>query len=269
MEGILHTILNVCIDVAWRLVAAVIVLVVGRTFIKFFLKKLKNGRKFGELDPTVRTFIQNFLKIGSYVFLAVIVVGILGVPMASVITLFASAGAAVALAVKGAFSNLVGGIMLLIFKPISVGEFVDIGGKSGTVEEIGFFYTQLKTGDNLTVSVPNSKTTDSVIINYSRKDLRRLDLNIDVAYGSDIEKVKAVIEGVINDHEMALGDPAPFVRMTAMLDSSLQFTIRVWCARGDYGTLKSDLLERLDTAFTEEGIEMPFPQLDVHIAENK
>ncbi|MBE6577269.1 MAG: mechanosensitive ion channel [Ruminococcaceae bacterium] len=264
-EGILSTIINVCIDVAWRLVAALVVLIVGRFIIKFFLKKMRNGKKYAELDPTVRTFLQNFIKIGSYVLLAVIIVGILGVPMASIITLFASAGAAIALAVKGAFSNLVGGIMLLIFKPISVGEFVDIGGKSGTVEEIGFFYTQLKTGDNLTVSVPNAKTTDSVIINYSRKDLRRLDLDIDVAYGSDIEKVKQVIEGVINEHEKALGDPVPFVRMTAMLDSSLQFTIRVWCERGDYGTLKSDLLEQLDAAFAKEGIEMPFPQLDVHL----
>ncbi len=265
MEGILATVINVCIDVAWRLVAALVILVGGRAIIKFFLKKLRNGKKFGELEPTVRSFLQNFIKIGSYVLLAVMIVGILGVPMASVITLFASAGAAVALAVKGAFSNLVGGIMLLIFKPISVGEFVDIDGKSGTVEEIGFFYTQLKTADNLTVSVPNAKTTDSTIINYSRKDLRRLDLNIDVSYGSDIEKVKQVIESVINEHDKALGDPAPFVRMTDMLDSSLQFTIRVWCARGDYGILKSDLLEQLDAAFAKEGIEMPFPQLDVHL----
>ena len=266
MEGIWGTIIGVCIDVAWRLVSAMLVLVIGRMIIKFFLKKMKNAKKYGELDQTVRTFLQNFIKIGSYVILAIVVVGILGVPMASIITLFASAGAAVALAVKGAFSNLVGGIMLLIFKPISVGEFVDIGGKSGTVEEIGFFYTQLKTGDNLTVSVPNAKTTDSVIINYSRKDVRRLELKVGVAYGSDVEKVKSVIEGVIANNEKALGDPAPFVRMTDMLDSSLQFTIRVWCARGDFLVLKSDLLEQIDAAFASEGITVPFPQLDVYVS---
>ncbi|MBQ9113131.1 MAG: mechanosensitive ion channel [Clostridia bacterium] len=266
---ILESIVAVCIDIAWRLIAALIVLVIGRFLIKFVLKKIKNGKKIQELDPTVRTFLNNFLKFGLYALLAVSIVGILGVPMASVITLFASAGAAVALAVKGSFSNLVGGIMLLIFKPISVGEFVEISGKSGTVEEVGIFYTQLKTGDNLTVSIPNAIMTDSVITNYSRKDLRRLDLALGVAYGSDSEKVKTVIQGVLNAHEKALKDPAPFIRMTAMNDSSLEFTVRVWCAKDDYGTLKSDVLEALDKAFAAEGIEVPFPQLDVFVKNNK
>ena len=265
-EGIWTTIINACIDIAWRLVAAMLVLVVGRIIIKFFLKKLGKSKKFNQLDNTVKSFFNNFIRIGAYILLAVVIVGILGVPMASIITLFASAGAAIALAVKGAFSNLVGGIMLLIFKPISVGEYVDIGGQGGTVEEIGFFYTQLKTPDNLTVSVPNAKTTDSVIINYARKDVRRLEIKVGVAYGSDVEKVKRVIEGVIANNEKALGDPAPFVRMTDMLDSSLQFTVRVWCARGDFLVLKSDLLEQIDAAFASEGITIPFPQLDVYVS---
>ncbi|MBO5204155.1 MAG: mechanosensitive ion channel [Clostridia bacterium] len=266
MEGIFQTTLAACVSIAWRLVAALVVLVIGRAIIKFILKKLKAGKKFSRLDPTVNGFISNFIKIGLYVLLAITIVAILGVPMASVITVFASAGAAVALAVKGAFSNFVGGIMLLIFKPISVGEFVEIGGKLGTVEEVGFFYTQLKTGDNLTVSVPNAIMTDSVITNYSRKSLRRLDLALDVAYGSDTEKVKRVIEGVLAAHSKALKDPAPFVRMTAMKDSALEFTVRVWCAKGDYGTLKSDLLETFDKTFAEENIDVPFPQLDVHVS---
>ena len=266
---ILQTVVNVCIDIAWRLIAALVVLVIGRALIKYVLKKIKNSKKSDKLDSTVKTFIDNLLKFGLYILLAVTIVGILGVPMASVITLFASAGAAVALAVKGSFSNLVGGIMLLIFKPISVDEFVEIAGKSGTVEEIGVFYTQLKTGDNLTVSIPNAIMTDSVITNYSRKDLRRLDLTLDVAYGCDCEKVKSVIEGVLNAHEKALKDPTPFIRMTAMNDSALEFTVRVWCNRGDYAVLKSDLLETFDKTFVAEGIEVPFPQLEVLVKNNK
>ena len=263
-QALLNSILAVCIDIAWRLVAALLVLLVGHWIIKVVLKKIKNGKKIKEIDPTAQTFINNLVKFGLYTILIISVVAIIGIPMASVITLFASFGAAIALAVKGAFSNLVGGIMILFFKPVAVGELVEIGGKLGTVEEVGIFYTQLKTGDNLTVSVPNAIIVDSVLVNYSRKDLRRLDMALDVAYGTDIEKAKTVITDVLNAHEMALKDPAPFVRMTAMKDSSIEITVRVWCAKGDYGVLKSDLLEALDKAFAKEGIEVPFPQLDVH-----
>ena len=263
-NAILNTIVNACISIAWRLIAALLILIVGRIIIKFILKKLKNGKKCKDLDPTVQTFLFNFIKFALWAVLAVCIVGTLGVEMASIIALIASAGAAVALAVKGAFSNMVGGIMLLVFKPISVGELVEVGGKLGTVQEVGIFYTVLNTGDNLTVSVPNAIMTDSVVVNYSRKDIRRLDLALDVAYGTDIEKAKAVISKTIGEQSMTLSDPAPFVRMTAMKDSSIEITVRVWCEKSNFGTLKSDLLEALDKAFAAENIEVPFPQLDVH-----
>lgn len=264
-NAILTAFVNGCISIAWRLLVALLILVVGRIVIKFILKRIRKNKKFNEkVDGTAANFICNVVKFGLYIILAICVVGTLGIEMASVIAVLASAGAAIALAVKGAFSNLVGGIMLIIFKPVSLGDFVEIGGKSGTVEDVGIFYTQLKTGDNLTVSVPNAMIVDSVTVNYSRKDTRRIDLALDVAYGTDIEKAKAVIGKVLDAHEKALKDPAPFVRMTAMKDSSLEITVRVWCASGDFGVLKSDLLEALDKAFAEENIVVPFPQLDVH-----
>ncbi len=256
---------NACINIAWRLFVALIILVIGRFVIKFVVKRVKNNKKCAEkLDPTIHKFVCNVVKFGLYALLAISVIGTLGIEMASIIAVLASAGAAVALAVKGAFSNLVGGIMLLIFRPISIDDFVEVGGKSGTVEDIGIFYTQLKTGDNLTVTIPNAVMVDSVTVNYSRKELRRLDMALDVAYGTDIEKAKQVITEVINSHAKALKDPAPFVRMTAMKDSSIEITARVWCVRGDYALLKSDLLEDLDKAFAKENIEVPFPQIDVH-----
>ncbi len=264
--GLTESFVGFCIDVAWRLVAAFVVFLVGHFIIKAVLKKIKNAKKLKGADPTATTFLQSAVKFGSYAVVLIAVIAILGVPMASVITVLASIGAAVALAVKGAFSNLVGGIMLLFFKPISVGDFVEISGKSGTVDEVGIFYTQLATGDNLTVSVPNAILTDSVIVNYSRKDLRRLDLALDVAYGTDIEKAKKVIESTIAAQEAALTDPAPFVRMTNMKESSIEITVRVWCKKSDYGTLKSDLFEALDKSLAEAKVEIPFPQLDVHMS---
>lgn len=261
-----QTFVGFCVDIAWRLIAALAVFIVGHIVIKLVLKKMKNAKKLKGADPTATTFLQSAVKFGSYAVVLIAVIAILGVPMASVITVLASVGAAVALAVKGAFSNLVGGIMLLFFKPISVGDFVEISGKSGTVDEVGIFYTQLATGDNLTVSVPNAILTDSVIVNYSRKDLRRLDLALDVAYGTDIEKAKQVIESTIAAQSAALTDPAPFVRMTAMKESSIEITVRVWCKKGDYGVLKSDLYEALDKSLAEAKVEIPFPQLNVHMS---
>ena len=257
---------ELCVDIAWRLVAAFLVLLIGHFVIKIVLKKIKNAKKLKEADPTAASFINSFVKFGLYTIILVTVIAILGVPMASVITVLASIGAAIALAVKGAFTNLVGGIMLLFFKPIAVGEFVEIGGKTGTVDEVGIFYTQLATTDNLTVSVPNAVMTDSVIINYSRKDARRLDLKLDVAYGTDIEKAKEVISNTIAAQEKAFNNPTPFIRMTDMKDSSIEITVRVWCKRSDYLTLKCDLLEALDNAFAEANIQIPFPQLDVHMS---
>lgn len=264
--GIAQSFVSLCVDIAWRLIAALAVFIVGHIVIKLVLKKMKNAKKLKGADPTATTFLQSAVKFGSYAVVLIAVIAILGVPMASVITVLASVGAAVALAVKGAFSNLVGGIMLLFFKPISVGDFVEISGKSGTVDEVGIFYTQLATGDNLTVSVPNAILTDSVIVNYSRKDLRRLDLALDVAYGTDIEKAKQVIESTIVAQSAALTDPAPFVRMTAMKESSIEITVRVWCKKGDYGVLKSDLYEALERSLAEAKVEIPFPQLDVHMS---
>ena len=269
MEAILNSIVTACISIAGRLILSAIVFTVGMLLIKI-VKKILGGKKFEHVDRTAMTFITNFTKIALYIILIVIIVSILGVPMASVITVFATAGAAIALAVQGSLSNLMGGIMLLIFRPISVGEFISVSGNTGIVQEVGVFYTRIKTGDNINISIPNGTMTGSVITNYSREELRRLDLTVGVAYGSDIELVKDTILNVIDASEKTLKEPAePFVRMTAMNDSSLDFTIRVWCKASDYAVLKSDLYENIDVAFRKANIEIPFPQMDVHVTNNK
>ena len=262
---ILQNFVSACIDIAWKLVASLIVFLVGRILIRFLLKIFPNGDKHNHLDKTVKAFLNSFLKIALYAVLAITIVAIMGIPMASVVTVFASAGAAVALAVQGSFANFMGGIMLLVFKPIRVGDFVKIGGENGTVTEVGIFYTQLSTPDNLVVSIPNKTMTDTTIVNYSRNDTRRVDITVGVAYDSDIELVKQTVLEVVSSNEKALQDPVPFVRITSMLDSSLEFSVRVWCMAGDYGVLKSDLLEQINEAFERAGIVVPFNQLEVSI----
>ena len=262
-DVILTNFVNGCISVAARLLLSAIVFGLGMLLIKLLLKLFPNGKRFTRMDETVRIFLNNFIKISLYAVLAVIIISIMGVPMASVITVFATAGAAIALAVQGSLANLMGGIMLLIFRPISVGDAIKVADESGVVTEIGFFYTQILTYDNVHVSIPNGTMTSSVITNYSREDIRRAEISIKVAHGTDIELVKKVVDYVISKTDKALSDPAHFVRVTNVTDTGMEITVRAWCKKDDYATLRCDLYENCKTAFTNAGIEIPTAKVNV------
>lgn len=260
-----ESVLGFCLDLAWKIVLSLLVLLVGNLIIKFILKKVATGKAAQKMDPTALTFINSFLKIGLYAVLLVCIVGILGVETASVVTVLATCGAALALALQGSLSNMAGGLMLLIFRPFRVGDFLDACGNSGTVIEVGIFYTVLKTGDNRHVTIPNGSLLNSVMINYSKEQNRRVDIELDVAYGTDVEKAKEIVMSLVNKHEKILKDPAPFIRMTTMAESSLKITLRVWADSADYWDVNLDLTEGINKAFTENGISIPYPQMDVHI----
>ena len=262
-NSIFTNFINGCISVAGRLLLSALVLLIGVILIKLLLKLFPNGKKFGHMDDTVRIFLNNFIKIALYAVLAVIIVSIMGVPMASVITVFATAGAAIALAVQGSLANLMGGIMLLIFRPIKVGEFIKVADETGTVIEVGFFYTQIITLDNIHVSIPNGTMTTSVITNYSREDIRRADISIKVAHGTDIELVKKVVDFVVSKNEKILNDPEHFVRVTDVTDTGMEITVRAWCKTADWAVLRCDLYEDCKTAFTKAGIEIPTSKVNI------
>lgn len=254
-----------CIDIAWKLLAAVLVLIIGSFLIRFVMKHFLTNKKSEKLDPTVRHYVRTFVKAGLNVLMVVIVIGILGVPMASVVTVIAAAGAAIALALQGSLSNLASGIMLLIFHPFKIGQYIEADGQGGTVEEIGLFYTSLITPDHKHVVIPNGTLTSSVITNFSAEKMRRVDIVYNVAYGTDIDTVKALILDQALAHEKVAKDPAPFIRMTEMADSSINFTLRVWCDNADFWSVKFDLTEGIYKEFGKAGIEIPFPQMDVHV----
>ena len=265
-ELILSTILNYTVSIAWKLVVSAAIFFAGVFLIKLLLKLFPNGSKFSHMDETVRIFLNNIIKISLYCLLAVIIVSIMGIPMASVITVLATAGAAIALAVQGSFANLMGGIMILIFKPVRVGEVVKIQGETGTVTEVGFFYTEIKTFDNVHVSIPNGTLTNSVVTNYSREDIRRAEITLDVAYGSDLELVKKIILYVLQKNGKVLQDPEPFVRVTNMKESSIEFTVRAWTKAENFALLKSDLYEQCEEAFRAAGVEIPFNHMEVIVS---
>ncbi len=245
----------------------VLFLVIGAIVVRIavgFVRKLLNGPK-SHLKGAAANFLTTLTKIALTVLYVIILLAMLGVDTTSLVAIFSVLTLAISLAVQGVISNLASGIMLVATKPFDEGDFVELGGNSGTVTEIGITCTKLNTGDNKVVVIPNSNITANAIINYSAKETRRLDLTFSVAYGTDVEKVKEVILGVIAKHDNILQDPAPMIRLTNHGESSLDFVTRVWVKQADYWAVNFDMKEEVLIAFTEAGIEIPFPQMDVHV----
>ena len=265
MEKFLNWIVPILQDVGLKLLISVVIFIVCRFIIKAVVKALRNGTATKKMEPTVAHFLANFVNIVLYIILAVTIIAIMGVPMASVIAAIASAGVAIGLALQGALSNFAGGIMILLFHPFRVGDFIEVGGFSGTVDDIDVFYTFLKTPDNKSVTVPNGNIMSNEVVNYSVNGTRRVELNIGVAYGSDIDRVKAILLEEGCRHELVLKDPEPFCRLSQQGDSSLTFVLRIWTNTSDYWQVHFDLLESIHKRLEGEGIEIPFPQMDVHV----
>lgn len=265
LEAMWSSLLAAAPGIAWKIISCLIVLIVGNIVIKFLCNRIENSKADKKLSDDARGYVHALIRGGMYVLMVIIIVSIIGIPMASVIAVLASAGAAVALALQGTLSNFAAGLMLLIFKPIHVGNYIEAAGTAGTVTDLGLFSTTLTTPDNKVVFVPNGQIIGGVITNYSLKDIRRVDVTFGVAYGTDAEQVKEIVHSLVAGNEKVLKDPAPFIRMTEMADSSLNFTIRVWTNSADYWDVKFDLNEGIVAALAQNKVEIPFPQVDVHI----
>ena len=257
------------ISVGTKILWALLVLIVGKILIKVVMSILRKTYFFKKAETTVARFLLTFIKVVLEILLIVTIVAILGVPMSSMVALIAAAGATIGLALQGALSNFAGGIMILIFHPFRLEDFVEAGGLSGTVKDIGIFYTVLTTPDNKDVTIPNGTIMAQPVTNYTAHDIRRLDLNFSVAFGTDLDKVQAVLLDVGGAHELVVKEPAPFARLSAHTESSLTFTLRVWVKCGDYWTVHFDLIEAVNKRFALEGIRVPYNQLDVHLDTRK
>ena len=264
-ETIWENISSVCIELAFKIISALLILVIGRALIRFVLKHFPKGTEKHPLDATARNFFISITKCALYMILIITIVSILGVPLASIITVVGSAGAAIALALQGSLSNLASGIMLLIFKPLKIGDYIEVDSASGTVSDLGIFYTTLITSDNRHITLPNSSLTNATITNYSRERTRRLELVFTADYSTDVEQAKQILLDTVRAHPYTLSNPVPFVRLTALDSSSINFTVRVWCLAENFWDLNCDLTEQIKEAFDENNISIPFPQLDVHV----
>ncbi len=253
----------------WTLVKALLVFVIGRFLIGLINQFVKRVLLKRNIDPSIKTFVGSLIHIILMILLVVSVVGALGVQTASFAALLASAGVAIGMALSGNLSNFAGGLIILIFKPYKVGDFIEALNMSGTVKEIQIFHTVLTTGDNKVIYIPNGSLSSNAVINYSNQQQRRVDWTFGVEYGTDYAKVKSVLEDILAQDERILQEPAaPFVAMSQLADSSVNYVVRVWVKSADYWDVYFDITRIVYERFNAEGIGFPFPQLTIHQAKD-
>ncbi|MCI7083958.1 MAG: mechanosensitive ion channel [Tenericutes bacterium] len=265
MEKFLEKLVDGCIDISAKLLLAVVILAIGSKIIKIVENNLRKENKLKHLDASVKGFLISFISITSKIVLFIAILHILGVPTASIITVFGSCAVAIGLALQGGLSNIAGGLMILIFKPFKVGDYIEVSGKEGTVKSITMFYTTITTFDNKLIQLPNGSLSNSNITNYTANKKRRVDIDISVSYSSDIDKVKKVINELISKNELVLQEENNYVKLSKHDDSALVFAVRVWTKTENYWDLYFDLMESIKKTLDKNKIEIPFPQMDVHI----
>ena len=255
-------------DFSWQTAAVLVCLLVAAIVaIRVIVSLADRAMAQAKLDRGVRTFLRSGLKVVLWLVAICALLGYLGVPMTSLVALLSVLGLAVSLAIQGTLSNLAGGIMLLTAHPFSAGDFVEAGGISGIVQEVGLVYTKLDTVDNKVVYIPNGEISAKTITNYSGNDKRRVDLKFTTSYDDPPEKVKECMVRVVGEHPLTLPTPEPLIRVSGYGSSSIEYTLRVWCATDDYWTVYFDLMEQVKAAFDKAGVEMTYDHLNVHVVE--
>ncbi|AEF47247.1 small-conductance mechanosensitive channel MscS [Serratia sp. root2] len=256
---------DLLIQYAVNIVAAIVILIIGSIIARVIGNALNRVMKLRGIDATVADFLSAIVRYGVLAFTFIAVLGRIGVQTTSVIAVLGAAGLAVGLALQGSLSNFAAGVLLVIFRPLRVGEYVDLGGVAGTVDQVQIFSTTLRTADNKTIVVPNGKIIAGNIINYSREPNRRVDIVVGVAYNADIDVVKKVLGDVIAADKRIMHAKGVTVRLNEMAPSSLNFVTRSWTTNAEYWNVYFDLMENFKRALDANNIGIPFPQMDVHL----
>ena len=268
-QKVFDVVIDWCMDMGKNLLIALLILIIGRRIIKWVLKLMERSYSKSTLDPMVAKFASSLVKFLLYAVLIVAIVGVLGIPTSSFIAALSAAGLAIGLSLQGSLSNFAGGVLILIFKPFTIGDYIkeDTNGNEGTVVGIDLFYTRLKSSDNKTIVVPNGNLANSSLTNFTSQKMRRLDLTVGISYDADIKLAKQVLLNVITDNELVLKSEEIKVFVSSLDESQITIGTRVWTLTDDYWTAKWELLERYKEELDANGIEIPFNQLSVTINE--
>ncbi|MGC1632425.1 MAG: mechanosensitive ion channel domain-containing protein [Gelidibacter sp.] len=248
-----------------KVLAAIIIWIVGSWVIKLLLKGVRKTMERGSYDISLKKFLLNLLNWVLKLVLVVVVLNTVGIGGASFAAILAAAGLAIGLALQGSLANFAGGVLLMIFKPIKVGDFIEAQGQSGSVKEIQIFTTKLTSPDNKEIIIPNGKLSNDNIVNYSAMELRRVDMVFGVGYDSDIKKVRDLLLTQLTSHPLVLREPAPLARLAKLNDSSLDFVVRPWVKNANYWSVYYDIMESTKQALDAAGIDIPYPhQVEIH-----
>jgi small conductance mechanosensitive channel len=263
--GLLETAKTTGVDFGIRLLVALVIFYVGRTIARALQRGLRKVMEAQEMEKILQTFVSNLAYWTLMVFVIIAAINHIGVQTTSLIAVMGAAGLAVGLALQGSLSNFAAGVLIVIFRPYRVGDWVEAAGISGAVEQVQILTTVLKTGDNKQIIVPNSQIMSSIITNYSANATRRVDMIIGVSYGDDLDKVRQTIQELVDADERILKDPACTIAVAELADSSVNFHVRPWVSTADYWGVMFDLTEAIKKRFDQDGISFPFPQRDVHV----
>jgi len=269
MEIIVPLIKEWLLQYGMNVVAAIAILVIGRIAAGIIKSIIHRMMLRSKVDETLVSFVTNLGYVAVMAFIVIAALSELGIQTASFIAVLGAAGLAIGLALQGSLSNFASGVLLVIFKPFKVGDYIEGGGIGGTVEQITIFTTELKSPDNKKIIVPNSKITADSIVNYSAKEERRVDMVVGVSYNDDLNHVRQVLTKIVSEDTRVLKEPAPTIAVLALADSCINFAIRPWVKTSDYWGVFFDMQEKIKNQFDAEGISIPFPQQDVHVFQPK
>ena len=265
MQEILSKLMGWAALYGLKALAALVIIIVGWFVAKGIRSVVRKMLTKGRVDLTLVSFVSSLTYAVVMAFVIIAALGQLGVQTTSFVAVIGAAGLAIGLALRGYLANFAAGVLMIIFKPFKVGDYIEAAGTAGTVEEIGIFTTDLRSSDNKKVIVPNSKATSDVIVNYSAKSERRVDIVAGVGYGDDLDKVRRVLEEILAEDERILSEPAPTIGVLELAGSSVNFAVRPWVKTEDYWAVFFATQEKIKKRFDAEGISIPFPQQDVHI----
>jgi len=265
MVGYMDTAVEQVMSYGPKLLLAIVVLFVGLWLVNRVVRLMGKGMERGNTEPTLAKFLSNLVSVGLKALLLISVASMIGIATTSFIAILGAAGLAVGLALQGSLANFAGGVLVLMFRPYKVGDFVEAQGVAGTVAEIQIFSTIIRTPDNKVIIVPNGSISNGIITNFSMEATRRVDFVFGISYSDDIAKAKATIERLVQGDDRALSDPEPVIVVSSLGDNSVNITVRAWVNAADYWGLYFDLTEKVKLTFDQEGISFPFPQRDVHL----
>ncbi len=252
-----------------KVVAAIIIFVLGRWVAKVLASVIRKMMTKADVDQTLQKFVANIAYIALMAFVVLAALNQLGIQTTSFIAILGAAGLAVGLALQGSLSNFAAGFLMILFRPIRVGDYIEGAGSAGTVEEISIFTTTLVTTDNKTVIIPNAAMTGDNIVNWTVKGTRRVDMVMGIGYDDDIDEAKQIMADVLAKDSRILKDPAPQIAMVELADSSVNFVVRPWAKASDYWGVYMDAHEAIKKAFDAQGVSIPFPQRDVHVYQHQ